>query len=799
MRCFLKQRQAGGSSGREHPICVAVAGLAPLALAAALSAAHPARAAESDHAAVLVLDASGSMWGQIAGGQTKIEVARDVLGDFLALRDPQVPLGFIAYGHNRKGDCSDIEVIAPTGIQRGGGLATRLNGISPKGKTPLGQSLRLAAGQIPRTAESADIVLVTDGLETCGVDPCAVAEELMAEGIRIRAHVVGFGLTEQEAQSLSCVPEKTGGLLLRPQSGDELAEALTRTAERVERQPAVPGKAVLNLAIKADVAGRPDAVEWHARNLASGEERKLGRLVFDGSRTALPVELEAGPWLIRAEAGEAGRGEIELTVAASDSRTVYVPFIGAYPEISLSDRGPYTADMSIALPYEVTREGLAKGGADFLIYQLEPGQKDLGKALTWTYVEGTLGRKLAALQLVGGPGRYTLAFARSGETDIANVQARFDIEVEARPAVSLEAPAAINPGMAIPVSARGAHYYLDRIELHRDGQAVSYDHSRTLQDLYWPDGSNTLKAPAEVGHYELVYIRNDAAGGDAEIVARVPIEVREGDLYREERERPTSGAHQKAEAGGDGMGHGPDDFLAAEDVGFRCDKRTACQIRDAETGLSFVLPAGWFTDIPVFGGRTAGQAQAGEMLPFPSISFFSAAEVPDTIVLNPHQWLRMNGPCEPINVGELCMFESANPEASTAFELLIATLSWDGIRPGVVQVPPSDAPPETLQQCGTRQECPFFEAETGLGGTLPPGWAVDVSTLAVDGRSRATWFSYKRDGVEKYMALNQDGNDPGINCAATGAGRLCEFSETITPREKNTLVETLYRKPVGGG
>lgn len=496
---------------------------------------------------------------------------------------------------------------------------------------------------------------------------------------------------------------------------------------------------------------------------------------------------------------EDGRRDIGLMVAAGDSRTVSAPLTNVYPEVWLVDRGPYTADMSIALPYEVAREGLAKGGADFLIYQLEPGQTDLGKALTWTYVEGTLGRKLAALQLVGGPGRYTLAFARSGETDIANAQARFDISVEARPAVSLEAPAAINPGMVIPVSARGAHHYLDRIELRRDGQVVSYDHSRTLQDLYWPAGGNVLKAPSEVGHYELVYIRNDAAGGEPEIAARAPIEIREGDLHGKDQDRPTSGTSQKAETGGDGMGHGPDDFLAAEDVGFRCDKRTACQISDAETGLSFVLPAGWFTDIPVFGGRTAGQVEAGEMLPFPSISFFSPMEVPDTIVLNPHQWLRMNGPCEPINVGELCMFESANPEAAKAFELLITTLSWDGTRPGVVQVPPSDAPPETLQQCGTRQDCPFFEADTGLGGTLPPGWAVDVSTLAVDGKSRATWFSYKKDGVEKYMALNQDGNDPGINCVVTGAGRLCEFSETITRREKNTLVETLYRKPVGGG
>ena len=90
----------------------------------------PVAVAKSDKTTILVLDASGSMWGQLEGGKTKIEIAREVLGDFFALRDPSVPLGVIGYGHNRKGDCTDIEVIASAGVQESSALSLSLIHIS---------------------------------------------------------------------------------------------------------------------------------------------------------------------------------------------------------------------------------------------------------------------------------------------------------------------------------------------------------------------------------------------------------------------------------------------------------------------------------------------------------------------------------------------------------------------------------------------------------------------------------------------------------------------------------------------
>lgn len=193
--------------------------------------ATPLVAQEADNASILIYDASGSMWGQLDGGISKVEIAREVIGDFFISRDNSIPLGVIAYGHNRRGDCSDIEVIADVGVNDPAGLSSRLNRLNPRGMTPITDSLSLAASMIPPTAESADIILVTDGLETCEADPCALAAQLANEGIAIRAHVVGFGLTREEGEVMSCVADATGGLLLTPQTGQELADALRQVAQ----------------------------------------------------------------------------------------------------------------------------------------------------------------------------------------------------------------------------------------------------------------------------------------------------------------------------------------------------------------------------------------------------------------------------------------------------------------------------------------------------------------------------------------------------------------------------------------
>ncbi|MFN2332235.1 MAG: VWA domain-containing protein [Halomonas sp.] len=123
--------------------------LLPTLPVALLLGATPAMA---ERVGVLVLDASGSMWNRMDGDITRIEVARDVIDEYLQGRDREVPLSVLAYGHNRRGDCGDIEVIAAMGLQDADTLADQIRALNPQGMTPIADSLRLATEQIPRTA-----------------------------------------------------------------------------------------------------------------------------------------------------------------------------------------------------------------------------------------------------------------------------------------------------------------------------------------------------------------------------------------------------------------------------------------------------------------------------------------------------------------------------------------------------------------------------------------------------------------------------------------------------------------------
>ncbi|MEJ6478489.1 MAG: VWA domain-containing protein, partial [Octadecabacter sp.] len=62
---------------------------------------------------ILVLDASGSMWGQI-DGVAKITIAQEVVTDLLQTLPADQRLGLTVYGHRTRGDCTDIEtIVAP--------------------------------------------------------------------------------------------------------------------------------------------------------------------------------------------------------------------------------------------------------------------------------------------------------------------------------------------------------------------------------------------------------------------------------------------------------------------------------------------------------------------------------------------------------------------------------------------------------------------------------------------------------------------------------------------------------------
>jgi len=206
-----------------------------LGVVAAAAIATSTWAANAADRAIIVLDGSGSMWGQI-NGTPKLTIARETLRTVLGSVPAEMELGLMAYGHRQKGVCSDIELVVPPGPGTGPAIADAADKMRFLGMTPLSEAVKQAAESLRYTEEKATVILITDGIETCNADPCALANELEQSGVDFTAHVVGFGLSEEEGRQVACLAENTGGRYIQAGNADTLGEALIETVV-VEAQP----------------------------------------------------------------------------------------------------------------------------------------------------------------------------------------------------------------------------------------------------------------------------------------------------------------------------------------------------------------------------------------------------------------------------------------------------------------------------------------------------------------------------------------------------------------------------------
>lgn len=180
-----------------------------------LAAAHVASAQQPPPLTriLFIFDASNSMNG-VWNDKPKIDVATKLLSqalDSLATID-HLQLAMRVYGHEKnylKGqDCDDTKLLVPFGYKSAGRIKTELNLLRPKGTTPIAATLEKAAGDFPLCPERSCrniIILITDGIEECNGDPCAVSLALQKQGIILKPFVIGIGLDLEFRKSFECM------------------------------------------------------------------------------------------------------------------------------------------------------------------------------------------------------------------------------------------------------------------------------------------------------------------------------------------------------------------------------------------------------------------------------------------------------------------------------------------------------------------------------------------------------------------------------------------------------------------
>ncbi|MBS1638391.1 MAG: VWA domain-containing protein [Bacteroidetes bacterium] len=158
---------------------------------------------------LFVFDASNSMQAKI-GNKTRIQGAKDLFYKFIdslsAYKNIQFALRM--YGNTVKyppGDCNDTKLVIPFGPNNKQQIKDKVAEAKPTGITPIEHSLVEAAGDFPDNKAVNMVILITDGIEECGGDPCQARQKLMEKNVIFKPFIIGIGLSPEQIKTFECV------------------------------------------------------------------------------------------------------------------------------------------------------------------------------------------------------------------------------------------------------------------------------------------------------------------------------------------------------------------------------------------------------------------------------------------------------------------------------------------------------------------------------------------------------------------------------------------------------------------
>ena len=188
--------------------------------------------------AMIVFDASGSMAVNTVQGlfsdKSRIGEVRAALAEVLPDVTRFRKIGLITYGPGPYQQCN-VRLNFPPEPNAGQRILRVVNAINPAGKTPLATAVVTAAKVLDHKSAAGTIVLLTDGEETCGGEPCKLGKLLKEKSRQLTVHVIGYQLRSfrwtgaQSFLDTKCLAEETGGLYITANNRQDLIEAFRKT------------------------------------------------------------------------------------------------------------------------------------------------------------------------------------------------------------------------------------------------------------------------------------------------------------------------------------------------------------------------------------------------------------------------------------------------------------------------------------------------------------------------------------------------------------------------------------------
>lgn len=187
---------------------------------------YQANLSNKDEEVLFIVDFSASMskrMGYAPKAYHAIDAIRSILNDAgnstkIGLRvfgisdKPYLEMDRDGYSYNKANICSASSLLLPVARYNNQNISDRLSTLTPQGATPIGYSLRQAVqNDFTPNASFKHIILITDGGENCGDDPCLFIKRLMQLRNDIRIDVIGITVDENAYSQLNCIASAAKG------------------------------------------------------------------------------------------------------------------------------------------------------------------------------------------------------------------------------------------------------------------------------------------------------------------------------------------------------------------------------------------------------------------------------------------------------------------------------------------------------------------------------------------------------------------------------------------------------------
>ncbi len=305
----------------------------------------PMASAQTQGKLLLLMDASGSM-KEKAGSQTKIAIAKQALSTVISKLPADAQAGMRVYGatvfsRKDKGACADSQLVVPIGTGNRDALKAAIARYKPYGETPISYSLTQAAKDLGSTGRRT-VVLVSDGEETCNVDPCVTAANLAKQGIDLKFDVIGLNVSGKSRSQLQCIADKGHGTYYDADNSAQIVDSLEKLATRAYRPFKLTGTPIQG---GTDPSGGPVAKPGQYLDRFPGNLDPLyyriprtvsGSTIHVGFTADAPGEVAASLNLSTAEESFCG-WDVPLAINTEGATNVLTGEVGSYRSTTGSD------------------------------------------------------------------------------------------------------------------------------------------------------------------------------------------------------------------------------------------------------------------------------------------------------------------------------------------------------------------------------------------------------------------------------------------------------------------------------